>query len=131
MFKSGFVSIVGRPNVGKSTLINEIVGSKVSIVSFKPQTTRDVIRGIYNDEESQIIFTDTPGIHKSEDSLGEIMNENAKNATSDVDLILMLVDNKVLMLLFFLYIRLHQTHLFHQTLLLLQKYVFYQNYLSL
>ncbi len=92
MIKSGFVSIVGRPNVGKSTLINAIVGSKVSIVSFKPQTTRDVIRGIYNDENSQIIFTDTPGIHKPEDSLGNIMNENATNSVHDVDVILMLVD---------------------------------------
>lgn len=92
MIKSGFVSVVGRPNVGKSTLVNAIVGSKVSIVSFKPQTTRDVIRGIYNDEDSQIIFTDTPGIHKSEDSLGDIMNENAVGAAHDTDLILMLVD---------------------------------------
>ena len=80
MIKSGFVSVVGRPNVGKSTLVNTIVGSKVSIVSFKPQTTRDVIRGIYNDDESQIVFTDTPGIHKSEDSLGDIMNSNAAGA---------------------------------------------------
>ena len=77
MIKSGFVSVVGRPNVGKSTLVNTIVGSKVSIVSFKPQTTRDVIRGIYNDDDSQIVFTDTPGIHKSDDSLGEIMNNRA------------------------------------------------------
>lgn len=92
MIKSGFVSVVGRPNVGKSTLVNAIVGSKVSIVSFKPQTTRDVIRGIYNDEESQIVFTDTPGIHKSEDSLGDIMNTNATNSVSEVDAILMLVD---------------------------------------
>lgn len=92
MIKSGFVSVVGRPNVGKSTLVNTIVGSKVSIVSFKPQTTRDVIRGIYNDEDCQIVFTDTPGIHKSEDSLGNIMNANASNAMRDVDVILMLVD---------------------------------------
>ena len=92
MIKSGFVSVVGRPNVGKSTLVNAIVGSKVSIVSFKPQTTRDVIRGIYNDEDSQIVFTDTPGIHKPEDSLGNIMNANATSAAGDVDVILMLVD---------------------------------------
>lgn len=92
MTKSGFVSIVGRPNVGKSTLINTIVGSKVSIVSFKPQTTRDVIKGIYNDDDSQIIFTDTPGIHKSEDNLGNIMNENAILASNDVDVIIMMVD---------------------------------------
>ena len=92
MIKSGFVSVIGRPNVGKSTLVNAIVGSKVSIVSFKPQTTRDVIKGIYNDEDSQIVFTDTPGIHKPEDSLGDIMNTNATHSTSDVDVILMLVD---------------------------------------
>ena len=92
MIKSGFVSVVGRPNVGKSTLVNAIVGSKVSIVSFKPQTTRDVIRGIYNDEDSQIVFTDTPGIHNPEDSLGDIMNQNATIAAHDTDLILMLVD---------------------------------------
>ena len=92
MLKSGFVSVVGRPNVGKSTLVNAIVGSKVSIVSFKPQTTRDVIRGIYNDEDSQIVFTDTPGIHRPEDSLGDIMNQNATIAAHDTDLILMLVD---------------------------------------
>ena len=92
MIKSGFVSVVGRPNVGKSTLVNAIVGSKVSIVSFNPQTTRDVIRGIYNDEDSQIVFTDTPGIHKPEDSLGDIMNQNATIAAHDTDLILMLVD---------------------------------------
>ena len=92
MIKSGFVSVVGRPNVGKSTLVNTIVGSKVSIVSFKPQTTRDVIRGIYNDEDSQIVFSDTPGIHKPEDSLGDIMNQNATMAAHDTDLILMLVD---------------------------------------
>ncbi len=92
MFKSGFVCVVGRPNVGKSTLVNNLVGSKVSIVSFKPQTTRDVIKGIYNDEDSQIVFTDTPGIHKPEDSLGNIMNSNATNSTNDVDVILMLVD---------------------------------------
>ena len=92
MIKSGFVSVVGRPNVGKSTLVNAIVGSKVSIVSFKPQTTRDVIRGIYNDDDSQIVFTDTTGIHKSEDELGNIMNANATNVSHDVDVILMLVD---------------------------------------
>ena len=92
MFKSGFVSIVGRPNVGKSSLINALVGQKVSIVSFKPQTTRDVIKGIYNDEDSQIIFTDTPGIHKSQDDLGDVMNKNAINTTHDSEVIIMMVD---------------------------------------
>lgn len=92
MFKSGFVSLVGRPNVGKSTLINQIIGKKVSIVSYRPQTTRDVIRGVYNDDDCQIIFTDTPGIHKSEDLLGDIMNSNATSVTRDVEVILFLVD---------------------------------------
>lgn len=92
MFKSGFVSVVGRPNVGKSTLINQLIGKKVSIVSYKPQTTRDVIRGIYNDENCQIIFTDTPGIHKSEDRLGDFMNESAENVSYDAEIILMLID---------------------------------------
>ena len=92
MFKSGFVSVIGRPNVGKSTLINQLVGNKVSIVSYKPQTTRDIIRGIYNDDECQIIFTDTPGIHKSSDKLGDFMNESAESVTHDSEIILMLVD---------------------------------------
>ena len=92
MFKSGFVSVIGRPNVGKSTLINKLVGNKVSIVSYKPQTTRDIIRGIYNDDECQIIFTDTPGIHKSSDKLGDFMNESAESVTHDSEIILMLVD---------------------------------------
>ena len=88
MKKVGFVSIVGKTNAGKSTLLNMILGRKVSISSSKPQTTRDVIRGIYNDEDSQIVFTDTPGIHKPEDSLGDIMNQNATIAAHDTDLIL-------------------------------------------
>ena len=67
--KSGFVSLIGRPNVGKSTLLNEIVGSKVAITSPKPQTTRNIIQGIYNDAESQIVFVDTPGIHKPNNKL--------------------------------------------------------------
>ena len=73
--KSGFVSIVGRPNVGKSTLINAIVGQKISIVTPKSQTTRDQIIGIYNDNESQIVFIDTPGIHKPHNELGEILDK--------------------------------------------------------
>ena len=81
--KSGFIALVGRPNVGKSTLLNAIMGKKVAITSDKPQTTRNLIQGIYNDEDSQIVFTDTPGIHKPEDSLGDIMNQNATIAAHE------------------------------------------------
>ena len=72
--KSGFVGIIGRPNVGKSTLINSIVGRKVAITSNKPQTTRNIIQGIYNEDKVQIVFVDTPGIHKPVNKLGNIMN---------------------------------------------------------
>ena len=71
MFKSGFVSIVGRPNVGKSTLMNNVVGEKIAIMSDKPQTTRNTIQAVYTDEECQIVFLDTPGIHKPKNKLGE------------------------------------------------------------
>jgi GTP-binding protein Era len=90
--KSGFVSLVGRPNVGKSTLLNNIIGKKVAITSNKPQTTRNSIQGIYNDEDSQIIFVDTPGIHKPTHKLGTYLNEQAYSSASDVDLLLFLVD---------------------------------------
>ncbi len=73
MFKSGFVSIVGRPNVGKSTLMNNVVGEKIAIMSDKPQTTRNTIQAVYTDDESQVVFLDTPGIHKPKNKLGEIM----------------------------------------------------------
>lgn len=72
-FKSGFVTVIGRPNVGKSTLVNRIVGEKVAIVSNKPQTTRTRITAIYQDEESQIVFVDTPGVHKPRNKLGNYM----------------------------------------------------------
>ena len=75
--KVGFVSIVGRPNAGKSTLINSIIGSKVAIVSDKAHTTRNNIQGIYNDDDSQIIFIDTPGIHKPMHKLGKYMNSQS------------------------------------------------------
>lgn len=88
--KVGFVSIVGRPNVGKSTLLNKILDYKISITSPKPQTTRDQIKGIYNDEESQIIFIDTPGIHKPQQVLSENLNEASYNSMKDADLILFL-----------------------------------------
>lgn len=92
MFKSGFVSIVGRPNVGKSTFINQCLGKKVSIVSDKPQTTRDNIRAIYTTDSVQIIFCDTPGIHKPKASLGEYMNKSAFHSLKDTDLVLLIVD---------------------------------------
>ena len=90
--KSGFAGIVGRPNVGKSTLLNAIIGEKVAITSNKAQTTRNAIRGIYTDEEYQIIFIDTPGIHKPTHKLGSLMNKKAYNHTEGVDVILFLVD---------------------------------------
>lgn len=92
MFKSGFVAIVGRPNVGKSTLLNTIAGQKIAIVSNKPQTTRTAIKGIINRENAQIIFTDTPGIHKPQNKLGEKMAETIDDAVEGVDLILYLVE---------------------------------------
>jgi len=90
--KSGFVGLVGRPNVGKSTLLNSIIGKKVSITSNKPQTTRNLIQGIYNKEELQIVFVDTPGIHKSKNKLGKVLNKQAFFSIDDVDVILFLVD---------------------------------------
>lgn len=90
--RSGFVSLIGRPNVGKSTLLNEMVGSKIAITSSKPQTTRNIIQGIYNDSESQIVFVDTPGIHKPTHKLGTILNKQAYYSIDDVDVILFLVD---------------------------------------
>ena len=92
MFKSGFVAIVGRPNVGKSTLLNTLAGQKIAIVSNKPQTTRTAIKGIINREDAQIIFTDTPGIHKPKNKLGEKMAETIDESMSDVDLILYLIE---------------------------------------
>ena len=76
MKKTGFIAIVGRPNVGKSTLMNQILGEKIAIVSAKPQTTRNIIQGIYNDEESQIVFVDTPGIHKPTSKLSKTLNNH-------------------------------------------------------
>jgi len=90
--KSGFVSIVGRPNSGKSTLLNHLVGEKVSIVSDKPQTTRHVVRGIVTQPEGQIVFLDTPGIHKPIHRMNERMMKSVRDAMGDVDLILLIVD---------------------------------------
>jgi len=92
MFKSGFVSIVGRPNVGKSTLLNGFLRHKVAIMSNKPQTTRNKIQGIYTDEEAQIIFIDTPGIHKPKSNLSKFMNKSAYSATRDVEIILFITN---------------------------------------
>lgn len=92
MLKSGFVSLVGRPNVGKSTLLNSLVGYKIAITSDKAQTTRNSIQGIYNDDDSQIVFVDTPGIHKPKHKLGRKLNEEAYYSIDDVDIILFLMD---------------------------------------
>ena len=90
--KSGFVSIVGRPNVGKSTLLNSLLETKLAITSNKAGTTRNLIQGIYRDEDCQIVFVDTPGIHKPLNQLGNLLNRKAYEVTNDVDLILFLVD---------------------------------------
>lgn len=90
--KSGFVSLMGRPNVGKSTLLNSIINKKIAIISSKPQTTRNTIRGIYNEEDVQIVFVDTPGIHKPKYRLGKHLNKQAYNTAQDVDVILFIVD---------------------------------------
>lgn len=90
--KSGFIGLVGRPNVGKSTLLNSIIGRKVAITSNKPQTTRNNIQGIYTDGEYQMVFVDTPGIHKPKHKLGKVLNKQAFFSINDVDIILFLVD---------------------------------------
>ena len=91
-FKSGFVAIVGMPNVGKSSLLNAIAGQKIAIISDKPQTTRNKILAIYTTEDEQIIFTDTPGIHKPHNKLGEFMVNEAKRSVDDTDIIVFMVD---------------------------------------
>ena len=92
--RSGFVSFVGRPNVGKSTLINQIVGTKIAITSDKPQTTRNIIQGVYNYDDTQIVFVDTPGIHKPTHKLGQILNRGAYYSIDDVDVVCLLIDAK-------------------------------------
>ena len=92
--RSGFVSLIGRPNVGKSTLLNSLINQKIAITSNKPQTTRNIIQGIYNDDGYQIVFVDTPGIHKPLNKLGRVLNKEAQSLTKDVDIILLLVDAK-------------------------------------
>lgn len=91
-FKSGFAALVGRPNVGKSTLMNHLIGQKIAITSEKPQTTRNRIQTVYTDERGQIIFLDTPGIHKAKNKLGEYMVNVAESALKEVDVILWLVE---------------------------------------
>lgn len=93
MFKSGFVSIIGRSNVGKSTFLNRIIGERISIVSSRPQTTRNNIKFIYTDDRMQCIFIDTPGIQKPKNKLGEFMLDSATSAFKDVDIITYIVDN--------------------------------------
>lgn len=91
-FKSGFVTLIGRPNVGKSTLMNRLIGQKIAITSNKPQTTRNRIQTVYTGEEGQIIFLDTPGIHKAKNKLGEYMVTVAERTLKEVDVILWLVE---------------------------------------
>ncbi len=92
--RSGFISIIGRPNVGKSTLLNAIIDTKVAITSNKAQTTRNIIQGIYNETDTQIVFVDTPGIHKPVNKLGKLLNKQSYSLTKDVDAILLVVDAK-------------------------------------
>lgn len=91
-FKSGFVTIIGRPNVGKSTFINRVLNKKISIISPKPQTTRNRLHGIYTDDEAQIIFIDTPGIHKPLNKLGTFMNKEALSSLVDADVLMFITD---------------------------------------
>lgn len=91
-FKSGFVAIIGRPNVGKSTLMNQVIGQKIAIMSDKPQTTRNKIHGVYTSEQQQIVFLDTPGIHKRQSKLGDYMNQTALNTLGEVEAALFLID---------------------------------------
>ncbi|MCH1434938.1 MAG: GTPase Era [Acidimicrobiales bacterium] len=91
-YRSGFVTLVGRPNAGKSTLLNQILGQKVSIVSDKPQTTRTQVRGVLTSDTHQIVFVDTPGIHKPRSALGTSLNATAASAVSDVDIVCFVVD---------------------------------------
>ena len=91
-YKSGFVTLIGRPNVGKSTLMNHLIGQKIAITSDKPQTTRNRIQTVYTDERGQIIFLDTPGIHKAKNKLGEYMVSVAERTLKEVDVVLWLVE---------------------------------------
>ena len=98
MFKSGFITVVGRPNVGKSTLINKIIGEKLSIVSCRPQTTRNNIQAILTEKDFQLVFVDTPGIHNPKHKLGEYMVKSAKESMEDVDVVLFLTTQELLLI---------------------------------
>lgn len=91
-FKSGFVSIIGRPNVGKSTFLNRIIGQKIAIMSDKPQTTRNKIQGVYTENDAQVVFIDTPGIHKPKHKLGDFMVKMAQTTLKEVDIVLFMVN---------------------------------------
>ena len=91
-YKSGFATLIGRPNVGKSTLMNKIIGQKIAITSKKPQTTRNRIQTVYTSDEGQIVFVDTPGIHKAKSKLGDYMVKTAERTVGEVDVILWLVE---------------------------------------
>lgn len=94
-YKSGFVALVGRPNVGKSTLLNYLVGEKVAIMSNQPQTTRNKISGIYTNDNEQIIFIDTPGIHKPKNNLDDFMDKSSYSALNDVEAVLFIRVNSI------------------------------------
>ncbi|TVP85013.1 MAG: GTPase Era [Alkalicoccus sp.] len=94
VYKSGFAALIGRPNVGKSTLLNQLLGQKIAIMSDKPQTTRNRVQGVYSEERGQIVFIDTPGIHKPKHRLGDFMAKAAQSTLKEVDVVLFLVDAK-------------------------------------
>ena len=91
-FKSGIITLVGRPNVGKSTLMNQMIGQKIAITSAKPQTTRNKIMTVYSDDDCQMVFQDTPGLHEAQNKLGEYMVKIAKSSLEEVDVVLMLAE---------------------------------------
>ncbi|RPF55599.1 GTPase Era [Aquisalibacillus elongatus] len=93
-FRSGFISIIGRPNVGKSTFMNHVLGQKIAIMSDKPQTTRNKIQGVYTTEQAQFIFIDTPGIHKPKHKLGDFMVQSSINSLNEVDMVMFMVNAK-------------------------------------
>ena len=98
MQHSGFIAIMGRPNVGKSTLMNAMVGEKVAIVSNRPQTTRNRIMGIYTEKDAQIVFLDTPGLHTPRTRLGEYMMKAAKDALQGIDALIVMVENSMILI---------------------------------
>ena len=106
-YKSGFVTLIGRPNVGKSTLMNHLIGQKIAITSNKPQTTRNRIQTVLTTEEGQIVFVDTPGIHKAKNKLGEYMVNVAERTLNEVDVVLRLVEPTT-------YIGAGEQHIAHQ-----------------